>query len=142
MTKQYFTKDEVVALARKCGYGKTITSKKLREFDLESRADELHALCEMAAQVAIGKPVAEDKAGGDEPVEFWNAVDGWVSVPAERADKPAAWVYPEFWEHLEKVGCGTAYRTDGDGRQPLFTRPQPQADVPEVGFGNMKGDKK
>ena len=91
-----------------------------------------------------GKPAAADKAGGDEPVEFWNAVDGWVPVPAESGDKPAAWVYPEFWEHLEKVGCGTAYRTEGDGRHPLFTRPQPQAqamrDALTVGIGITRID--
>ena len=34
-----------------------------------------------------------------------------------------AWVYPEFWQHLENLNCGTAYRLSGIGRQPLYTTP-------------------
>jgi hypothetical protein len=61
----------------------------------------------------------------DEPLGYWNAVEGWVELP-EEDNKPAAWVEPEFLEHLERVNCGTAYRLPGEGRQPLYTAPQPQ----------------
>ena len=46
--------------------------------------------------------------------------------------EPVAWVYPEFWEHLKSVHCGTAYAFDGSGpnsdveRQPLYTTPPTQ----------------
>lgn len=123
------TVDQFIAAIQSAGHWKQDPAQFARA--IEAKLREKNARKDM--------PAAEDKAGGDEPVEFWNAVDGWVSVPAESADKPAAWVYPEFWEHLEKVGCGTAYRTEGDGRHPLFTRPQPQAqamrDALTVGIG-------
>lgn len=50
---------------------------------------------------------------------------------AQMADKPAAWVYPEFFEGITKAGCWTAYAGDGsaaaDGvkRIPLYRGAQP-----------------
>jgi hypothetical protein len=44
-------------------------------------------------------------------------------VCARQNAKPAAWVYPEFWDHLKQVNCGTAYRLPSDGMQPLYTVP-------------------
>jgi hypothetical protein len=41
-----------------------------------------------------------------EPVEYWNAVEGWVKIDEVR-------------EHFDSVGCGTIYKTAGDGRVPL-----------------------
>jgi hypothetical protein len=41
-----------------------------------------------------------------EPLEYWNAVEGWVKIDEVR-------------EHFESVGCGTIYKTAGDGRVPL-----------------------
>jgi len=41
----------------------------------------------------------------------------------EAKGEPVAWVYPEFWQHLENLNCGTAYRLTGIGRQPLYTTP-------------------
>ena len=41
-----------------------------------------------------------------EPLEYWNAVEGWVKIDEER-------------EHFDSVGCGTIYKTAGDGRVPL-----------------------
>ena len=43
--------------------------------------------------------------------------------------EPVAWVYPEFWQHLENLNCGTAYRLSGIGRQPLYAAPQKQPPV-------------
>ncbi len=46
--------------------------------------------------------------------------------------KPAAWVYPEFFQNIDRAGCWTAYANDGKGqnpdgvvRIPLYRGPQP-----------------
>lgn len=41
-----------------------------------------------------------------EPLEYWNAVEGWVKIDEVR-------------EHFDSVGCGTIYKNAGDGRVPL-----------------------
>ena len=48
-----------------------------------------------------------------EPLEYWNAVEGWVKIDEVR-------------EHFESVGCGTIYKTDGECRVPLYTTPPPR----------------
>jgi hypothetical protein len=45
-------------------------------------------------------------AAQQEPFEYWNAVEGWVKIDEVR-------------EHFDSVGCGTIYKTAGDGRVPL-----------------------
>ena len=45
-----------------------------------------------------------------EPLEYWNAVEGWVKIEEVR-------------EHFETVGCGTIYKTAGEGRVPVYTTP-------------------
>ena len=57
----------------------------------------------------------------EERLGYWNAVEGWVDLP--EPEQAAAWVEPEFWQHLEKVNCGTAYRLPSESRQPLYTAP-------------------
>jgi len=44
--------------------------------------------------------------------EYWNAVEGWVKIEEVR-------------EHFETVGCGTIYKTAGEGRVPVYTTTQP-----------------
>ena len=44
------------------------------------------------------------------PFEYWNAVEGWVKIEEVR-------------EHFDSVGCGTIYKTAGEGREPLYTSP-------------------
>ena len=53
------------------------------------------------------------------------AIDALTAIKAalEAKDELVAWVYPEFWQHLENLNCGTAYRLTGIGRQPLYTTP-------------------
>ena len=54
----------------------------------------------------------------------------YTTPPQQEAkDEPVAWVYPEFWQHLENLNCGTAYRLSGIGRQPLYSAPQKQPPV-------------
>jgi len=45
-----------------------------------------------------------------EPLEYWNAVEGWVKIDEVR-------------EHFDSVGCGTIYKTAGEDRTPLYTTP-------------------
>jgi hypothetical protein len=45
-----------------------------------------------------------------EPFEYWNAVEGWVKIDEVR-------------EHFEIAGCGTIYKSAGEGRSPLYTAP-------------------
>jgi hypothetical protein len=46
-----------------------------------------------------------------EPFEYWNAVEGWVKIDEVR-------------EHFDAVGCGTIYKSSGEGRSPLYTAPR------------------
>jgi len=48
-----------------------------------------------------------------EPFEYWNAVEGWVKIDEVR-------------EHFDSVGCGTIYKSAGEGRSPLYAAPQKQ----------------
>ncbi len=45
-----------------------------------------------------------------EPLEYWNAVEGWVKIDEVR-------------EHFDSVGCGTIYKSSNEGRAPLYTTP-------------------
>ena len=45
-----------------------------------------------------------------EPLEYWNAVEGWVKIDEVR-------------KHFDAVGCGTIYKTAGEDRTPLYTAP-------------------
>ena len=45
-----------------------------------------------------------------EPLEYWNAVEGWVKIAEVR-------------EHFGAVGCGTIYKTAGEDRVPVYTTP-------------------
>jgi hypothetical protein len=52
-------------------------------------------------------PTAQPKK---EPLEYWNAVEGWVKIDEVR-------------EHLNSVGCGTIYKTAGEDRVPVYSAP-------------------
>ena len=54
------------------------------------------------------------QASRQEPLEYWNAVEGWVQLN-------------EVQEHFDSVGCGTIYKNAGEGRMPLYSAPS----VPE-----------
>lgn len=43
------------------------------------------------------------------------------TAPPQPKTEPVAWVEAEFWEHLNRVNCATAYKMPGSGRQPLYT---------------------
>ena len=46
------------------------------------------------------------KKDQDEPLEYWNAVEGWVKLDEVR-------------EHFDSVSCATIYKNGGEGRVPL-----------------------
>ena len=48
-----------------------------------------------------------------EPFEYWTAVEGWVKIDEVR-------------DHFDAVGCGTIYKSAGEGRSPLYTAPPKQ----------------
>ena len=54
---------------------------------------------------------AIEQAEKQEPLEYWNAVEGWVKVDEVR-------------QHFDSVGCGTIYKNAGEDRVPLYTAPQ------------------
>jgi hypothetical protein len=59
-------------------------------------------MCE--AITALKKALAKQEQG--EPLEYWNAVEGWVKIDEVR-------------EHFDSVSCGTIYKNGGEGRVPL-----------------------
>ena len=46
-----------------------------------------------------------------EPFEYWSVAGGWVKLD-------------EMREHFEIAGCGTIYKSGGEGRVPLYTAPK------------------
>jgi hypothetical protein len=61
-----------------------------------------------------------------EPLEYWNAVEGWVKIDEVR-------------EHFEAVNCGTIYKHGGEGRVPLYTEPpqRPWVGLTEFQFAEI-----
>jgi len=57
---------------------------------------------------------AIEQAEKQEPLGYWNAVEGWVELP-EETHKPVAWVYPEALEAFRQGKPWTAYGADGKG---------------------------
>ena len=67
--------------------------------------DAMKAIADM--ELALAQPVQE-------PLEYWNAVEGWVKIDEVR-------------KHFDSVGCGTIYKTAGEDRVPVYTAPpQPE----------------
>jgi hypothetical protein len=58
------------------------------------------------AITAIKQAIADLES--QEPLEYWNAVEGWVKIDEVR-------------EHFDSVGCGTIYKTAGEDRVPVYT---------------------
>ena len=59
-----------------------------------------------------------------EPLEYWNAVEGWVKIDEVR-------------KHFDSVGCGTIYKSAGEGRVPLCLA-QPEQEP--VAWGVFEGN--
>ena len=63
-----------------------------------------------AAITAIKEALAQPPLPEQEPLEYWNAVEGWVKIDEVR-------------KHFDAVNCGTIYKHGGEGRVPLYTAP-------------------
>jgi hypothetical protein len=82
-------------------------SLKLRKrYEQDLIATPLWAEFEKARN-RLARSVAQPE---QEPLEYWNAVEGWVKIDEVR-------------KHFETVSCGTIYKTAGEGRVPLYTAP-------------------
>ena len=80
---------------------------------LERASDSGYSIECDEAIAAIKEALAQPQ---QEPLEYWNAVEGWVKLEEAR-------------EHLDSVGCGTIYKTSGEGRVPLcIAQPQQEPD--------------
>lgn len=87
-----------------------IERKKLAQV-LEAWATDL----DQGRQVWIPGATLRKAAGAlaqpeQEPLEYWNAVEGWVKIDEVR-------------EHFDSVGCGTIYKAAGEDRVPVYTTP-------------------
>ena len=91
------------------------------EYPGPSWPDSRQAIAEaLRARLAQPEPWVKTYSGGkpnytqpieQEPFEYWNAVEGWVKIDEVR-------------QHFDTAGCGTIYKTGGEGRVPLYTTPQ------------------
>ena len=72
--------------------------------------DKAQRLIIDAQNMASKSTYKEQLETKDEPLEYWNAVEGWVKIDEVR-------------EHFESVNCGTIYKNGGEGRVPLYTIP-------------------
>ena len=73
--------------------------------------DNGYAALREKVRSAIKEALAQPE---QEPLEYWNAVEGWVKIDEVR-------------EHFDSVGCGTIYKSAGEGRAPLYSAtPQPE----------------
>jgi len=93
-----------------------MTDRELRQQALEALKLIDEAMPFPVAKLTI-KNLRERLAQTDqEPLEYWNAVEGWVKIDEVR-------------EHFDSVGCGTIYKTAGDGRVPLTAAHWPDVDA-------------
>jgi hypothetical protein len=74
---------------------------------LNEIADHVYCDQKLEGVITALRQALEEK---QEPFEYWNAVEGWVKIDEVR-------------EHFNSVGCGTIYKSAGDGRSPLYTAP-------------------
>ena len=73
------------------------------QHEADTGNDDAYKLERDAIKEALAQPEQE-------PLEYWNAVEGWVKVDEVR-------------QHFDSVGCGTIYKTAGEGREPVYTTP-------------------
>ncbi len=83
---------------------------------------------------------AIEQAEKQEPLGYWNAVQGWVELPDE--PQPVAWVYPEALEAFRQGKPWTAYGSwdNGGGRIPLYTAPRQWVGLTEIEICDIEVD--
>jgi hypothetical protein len=125
------TKDEALKLALKaldtCDGG-TSWGDPYQRFDPKLVEKAITAIKQALALDKMAENARElglDYEPVQEPLEYWNAVEGWVKIDEVR-------------EHFDSVGCGTIYKTAGDGRVPLTAaQPAPVRLTRDVEISNL-----
>jgi hypothetical protein len=97
------TQDEIIEMVRDtANHGTHSSGEVIYTF----YSEQLLAFAELvAAKEREGMALAQH-----EPLEYWNAVEGWVKIEEVR-------------EHFDSVGCGTIYKTAGEDRVPVYVTP-------------------
>lgn len=72
-------------------------------------------------QIALDALIEADQRDGCR--SYKEEIEALRAALAQPKQEPVAWVEAEFWDHLNRVNCATAYKTSGSGRQPLYTSP-------------------
>ncbi len=70
----------------------------------------LEALDSDNSDIQLRAAIVLRQALKQEPFEYWSVAEGWVKIDEVR-------------EHFDSVGCGTIYKSGGEGRSPLYTAP-------------------
>ena len=105
---------EIIEMARDSGMELYGLGKDRARF-----VHHLEAFAKLVAEKALAEHAMREtqRLGQEieqEPLEYWNAVEGWVKIDEVR-------------EHFETVGCATIYKTAGEGRVPLsLAKAQPE----------------
>ena len=112
------TQDEIIEMAQECGL--VGMRPHLDGIYIES----LLAFAKLVADKALAEhAMSETQRLGQEieqePLEYWNAVEGWVKIDEVR-------------KHFDSVGCGTIYKSAGEGRVPLCLAQSEQEPVAKV----------
>ena len=79
--------------------------------DRELMQQALEALDSDNPDIQLRAAIALRQALETEPFEYWSVAGGWVKLD-------------EMREHFEIAGCGTIYKSGGEGRVPLYTAPK------------------
>lgn len=95
------TKDEALRMALEA------LEKLARLGNGDTYGNSIGNVIAQAAITAIEEALAQPE---QEPLEYWNAVEGWVKIDEVR-------------QHFETVNCGTIYKNAGEGRVPVYTAP-------------------
>jgi hypothetical protein len=98
-----------------------IKQQYVRDIQKPSREQliaEVTVLTELVRVLSDKVAEMENKQEQGEPLEYWNAVEGWVKIDEVR-------------EHFDSVSCATIYKNGGEGRVPLcLAQPQQEQGEP------------
>ena len=124
------TQDEIIEMAKQAGIEEAY-SLKHNQYLVRFKDGSLEAFAKLVEEKALAEHAMQEvqRLGQEieqEPLEYWNAVEGWVKIDEVR-------------EHFDSVGCATIYKTAGEGRLPLsLAKAQPEQE-PVAYFHPHKG---
>ena len=82
----------------------------MRENGIVVVGEAVYRLCNLVEEQSADALRARLAQPEPEPFEYWNAVEGWVTIEEVR-------------QHFDTAGCGTIYKHEGEGRVPLYAAP-------------------